>query len=101
MLAGVCIGTNGLVTTTEFHHGVLATIRPDCVLSESRERGYAGADGKISLFVILPFDEQAVTFGNGTQVMFTALNPSPITSQLRNDPSAVLFLRTRQQGQRH
>ena len=72
MLSGVCIGTNDLLAAGEFYDAVLATIGMACVLSEPHERGYASADGKITLFVVLPYDKQAATFGNGTQVMFYA-----------------------------
>lgn len=72
MLSGVCIGTNDLSAAGVFYDAVLATIGMSCVLSESRERGYAGADGRITLFLVVPYNEQRATFGNGTQIMFYA-----------------------------
>lgn len=72
MLSGICIGTNDLSAAGEFYDAVLATIGMSCVLSESRERGYADADGRITLFLVVPYNEQKATFGNGTQVMFYA-----------------------------
>lgn len=72
MLSGVCIGTNDLVAAGEFYDEVLATIGMKCAMFDANERGYAGADGRITLFVVVPFNEQQATFGNGTQVMFYA-----------------------------
>lgn len=72
MLSGVCIGTNDLLAAGAFYDAVLATIGMRRVLSDPRELGYAGADGRITLFVIVPYNDQPATFGNGTQVMFYA-----------------------------
>lgn len=72
MLSGVCLGTNDIAAAGAFYDEVLAVLGMTCVLSEPTERGYAGPDGNISLFVLTPFDEQPATFGNGTQVMFYA-----------------------------
>ena len=55
-----------------FYDAVLATIGMRCVLSEPHERGYAGADGRIGLFVVTPYDGRPATAGNGTQIMFYA-----------------------------
>ncbi|MDF2371603.1 MAG: VOC family protein [Rhizobiaceae bacterium] len=74
MLSGVCIGTNDIEAAGEFYDAVLATIGMTCVLSEPTERGYAGPDGRITLFVVTPFDEQPASSGNGTQIMFYAPN---------------------------
>ena len=43
-----------------------------CVFSEPNERGYAQADGQITVFVIVPYNEQDATVGNGSQVLFYA-----------------------------
>lgn len=72
MLSGVCIGTNDLEAAGEFYDAVLATVGMRCVLSESHEKGYAGNDGRITIWVVSPFNEQRATFGNGTQLMFYA-----------------------------
>ena len=72
MLSGVCIGTNDLSSSGAFYDAVLATIGMACVLSEPRERGYAGDDGRITLFLVRPYNGEKATFGNGTQVMFYA-----------------------------
>ena len=72
MLSGVCIGTNNLAVASEFYDAVLATIGMRRTLSEPRECGYAGADGRITVFLIVPYDDQPATFGNGTQFMFYA-----------------------------
>lgn len=72
MLSGVCIGTNDIPAAAAFYDAVLVTIGMSCVLDEPHERGYAGSDGRITLFLLVPYDGQKATFGNGTQVMFYA-----------------------------
>jgi len=72
MLSGVCIGTNDLKAAGDFYDAVLATIGMSCVFSDPQERGYAGKDGKITFYILLPFDQKEATSGNGTQVMFYA-----------------------------
>ncbi len=72
MLSGVCIGTNNIEVAGAFYDEVLACIGMSRAFSESHELGYAGADGKITLFLLTPFNKEPATFGNGTQVMFYA-----------------------------
>ncbi len=72
MLSGVCVGTNNINDAAKFYDAVLATIGMACVLTDPNERGYAGKDGRITLFVITPYNQDPATFGNGTQVMFYA-----------------------------
>lgn len=72
MLSGVCIGTNDIEAAGTFYDKVLATLGMRRVLDEPHELGYAGSDGRTTVFVVLPFNEQSATFGNGTQIMFYA-----------------------------
>ncbi|TLP56516.1 VOC family protein [Parasedimentitalea maritima] len=78
MLSGVCIGTNDITAATQFYDTVLATIGMRRVLTEPREVGYAGADGRISVFLIVPFNDQPATFGNGSQFMFYATDAAAV-----------------------
>jgi catechol 2,3-dioxygenase-like lactoylglutathione lyase family enzyme len=78
MLSGVCIGTNNLSAAGDFYDEVLATIGMKCVLSDPQERGYAGADGRMTLFVLVPYNKQKATFGNGSQVMFYAADEEAV-----------------------
>lgn len=78
MLSGVCIGTNNLVAAGEFYDVVLATLGMSCLYSDPKERGYGGADGRIQLFINLPYNEKRATSGNGTQVMFYALDKATV-----------------------
>lgn len=72
MLSGICIGTNDLAAAGTFYDALLATIGMKCVFSDPHEKGYAGADGKITFFILTPFNGEKASFGNGTQVMFYA-----------------------------
>ncbi len=74
MLSGVCIGTNDLAAAGEFYDGVLATIGMKRHVSADHEIGYCGADGKVSVWLVVPFNQETATFGNGTQFMFDAEN---------------------------
>jgi len=70
MLSGVCIGTNNIKAAGVFYDEVLASIGMNRALTEPHEIGYAGADGKITVFILTPINNQPATFGNGTQFMF-------------------------------
>lgn len=72
MLSGVCVGTNDLDVAARFYDPVLATLNITCLYIDSKERGYGGVDGRIQVFVNLPYDRQKATYGNGTQLMFYA-----------------------------
>lgn len=72
MLSGVCIGTNDMTGAARFYDAVLATIGMKPVFFDPRERGYAGSDGRTTVFIVTPYDGAAATFGNGTQFMFYA-----------------------------
>jgi len=72
MLSGVCIGTNNMQAAGTFYDEVLSCIGMSRVLTEPHELGYAGEDGKITLFLLTPFNKEPASFGNGTQVMFYA-----------------------------
>ena len=74
MLSGVCIGTNNIDAAGVFYDEVLNCIGMSRVLSEPHELGYAGADGKTTVFLLTPFNKEPATFGNGTQIMFYAPN---------------------------
>ncbi|MEM7643823.1 MAG: VOC family protein [Pseudomonadota bacterium] len=72
MLSGICIGANDLEAAAAFYDAVLATIGMTCILVEPDELAYAGTDGRLTFFVVRPYDGGPATFGNGTQVMFYA-----------------------------
>lgn len=72
MLSGICIGTNDMKQAGEFYNKVLATIGMNCVFTEKHERGYAGTDGRITVYVVIPFNEEKASYGNGTQFIFSA-----------------------------
>lgn len=78
MLSGVCIGTNDLTAATAFYDKVMATIGMKRELTKPDEIGYAGSDGKVTFFVLTPYNEQPASFGNGTQVMFYAADEAGV-----------------------
>lgn len=74
MFAGVCIGANDLEDSGLFYDRVLATIGMQRAFENASEIGYAGDTEHIDFWVLLPFDKQSATHGNGTQIMFKAKN---------------------------
>lgn len=72
MLAGVCLGTNDLPRATEFYDGLLATLGMVRTMQVDNEVGYGPQGGASCFWVLLPFDRQPASFGNGTQVTFRA-----------------------------
>lgn len=72
MLSGVCIGTNDIAAAAVFYDAVLATLGMQRTFADANEMGYAGPDGHVTVFVIMPFDRKPATVGNGMQVMFHA-----------------------------
>ena len=78
MLSGVCIGTNDMDSASDFYDKVLGTLGMTCVFTEPHERGYAGPDGKIMVYIVIPYNEQKATFGNGTQFMFYAADKETV-----------------------
>lgn len=72
MLSDVCIGCNELQRAASFYDKVLGTISMQRIVTGEHELGYAGADGYVSVWVVIPFNEQPATHGNGSQVSFFA-----------------------------
>ncbi len=70
MLAGVCVGTNDLTAAGAFYDEVLATVGFERLVTVERELGYGAPGGETVFWVLMPFNGQPATFGNGTQVMF-------------------------------
>ncbi len=71
MLAGVCIGTNDLAAAGAFYDEVLAIVGFERQVTVEREIGYGAPGGRTELWVLMPFNGEPATYGNGTQVMFT------------------------------
>lgn len=72
MLLGVCVGTNDLQTAGCFYDQVLATIGMRRRIENSIEIGFASNHKEPQFWVLLPFNKQAATAGNGCQVTFMA-----------------------------
>lgn len=78
MLSSVCIGCNDLQTAELFYDKVLGTLDMQRVVKGEHERGYASPDGEVSVWVVLPFNEELATFGNGMQIAFVAPDESAV-----------------------
>ncbi|MEM7060347.1 MAG: VOC family protein [Pseudomonadota bacterium] len=80
MLTGACVGTNKLAAAGAFYDQVLTTIGMVRIVSGSHELGYGADGGTPSLWVVVPFNEEPATFGNGTQIMFGAKSQADVAA---------------------
>ena len=80
MLVSACIGANDLEEAGKFYDAVLATIGMKRIITETHEIGYGQSEEKISLWVVIPYNEQAASFGNGTQMIFSAPNEESVNA---------------------
>ncbi|WP_271274547.1 VOC family protein [Aliamphritea hakodatensis] len=76
MLLGVCLGTNDLPAAADFYDKVLGTLGMVRTMEVDNEVGYGPAGGPSCFWVLIPYDQQPATRGNGTQVTFQAGNNS-------------------------
>ncbi|NND82284.1 MAG: VOC family protein [Gammaproteobacteria bacterium] len=72
MLTGVCVGTDNLAAAGEFYDTVLATVGMHRSMQNDLEIGYAIEGGPNCFWVIKPYNGKHATYGNGTQVIFSA-----------------------------
>lgn len=78
MLTAVCLGTNDIRAATEYYDAVLGTLDMRCIVDDPHARGYGGADGVVTVWIVQPYNEQPATSGNGTQIMFQAPHPAAV-----------------------
>jgi len=71
MLLGVTLGTNNLISAGQFYDQVLAEIGMQRTMTIDGEIGY-GINGESCFWILLPFNKEPATFGNGTQITFKA-----------------------------
>ncbi len=68
MIGYVTVGTNDLPRAAAFYDALLATIGAKRFMESERFVAWAVSPTQPSLGVILPYDKQAATVGNGTMV---------------------------------
>ncbi len=78
MLSGVCFGCRDLTTAGKFYDAVLATLGMQRLFENALEIGYGQPNQTLSFWVLLPYNKQAATHGNGTQVMFQATSTAAV-----------------------
>ncbi|MCL6416107.1 VOC family protein [Aestuariirhabdus sp. Z084] len=78
MLHGVCLGTNDLARAGVFYDRLLASVGMVRTMEVDNEIGYGPAGGKSCFWVLTPYDGQAASFGNGTQVTFRATSNTAV-----------------------
>ena len=78
MIASVCFGTNDLAGAGEFYDQVLGTIGMVRLDANENEVGYGKAGGEAVFWVLVPFNGESATNGNGSQVIFDALDSDTV-----------------------
>ncbi len=73
LFSHVTVGTNDLERATAFYDAVLETVGGVRTFTEKVVTGYGmGPDGQTVFWVVMPFDRQPATVGNGTHIAFNA-----------------------------
>lgn len=72
MLSGVCFGTNDLERAEAFYDPVLATISMIRLDGNDNEIGSGPKGGLPTFWILVPFNREQATHGNGAQVIFEA-----------------------------
>ena len=78
MIGYTTIGTNALDRAKTFYDAVLAPLGGRRTLTYERSQYYGGPERGAMLGVVLPFDGQAATSGNGAMVALTAGSPAVV-----------------------
>ena len=78
MLTSICLGTNNLGTAGSFYDQVFASINMVRLVTDGSEIGYGALGGEPSVWILVPFDGQSATRGNGTQAIFRATDPAAV-----------------------
>lgn len=78
MLAAVCLGTNDLTRAGQFYDKVFGTIGMQRLVADDVEIGYGKSSGKPCFWVLLPFNKKAASYGNGTQIIFSAADAQAV-----------------------
>jgi hypothetical protein len=74
MLVSVCLGSNDLEGSGRFYDRVLARVGMVRLSTSDNEIGYGLNGDSPSLWILVPYNRQPATNGNGTQVIFKALD---------------------------
>jgi cytosine/adenosine deaminase-related metal-dependent hydrolase len=78
MISYATVGTNDLDRAKAFYDAVLAPLGARRTLTYERSQYYGGPDRGAMLGVVLPFDREAATGGNGAMVALTAASASQV-----------------------
>jgi len=80
VITAMCLGTNDLAGAGEFYDQVLSTVGMVRLEADDNEVGYGEAGGEVALWVLIPFDGEPATYGNGTQIIFDAPDSATVDS---------------------
>lgn len=78
MLTSACLGTNDRARAVRFYDAVLGHLDIVRIFETDDEIGYGPSGGAPSLYIVKPYDGRPATWGNGTQVIFTAASPEAV-----------------------
>ncbi len=80
MLTAACVGTNDLEKAGLFYDQVLATVGMQRHFKNEVEIAYSSDDGGLNFWVLTPFDGKSASFGNGSQLIFSAKNQASVNA---------------------
>jgi len=80
MLSAACVGTNDLEKAGRFYDRVLVTIGMKRGFANEVEIAYSSSDDKLTFWVLKPYNGESASVGNGSQLMFVALNQKAVNS---------------------
>ncbi|THD68410.1 VOC family protein [Phenylobacterium sp.] len=78
MISYTTVGTNDLDRARAFYDAALAPLGGWRTLTYERSQYYGGPDRGAMLGIVLPFDREAATGGNGTMVALTAASAEDV-----------------------
>jgi len=70
MISAVCFGTNDLTRAGEFYDRVLGILGMERLSANDVEIGYGAAGAEPVFWILIPFNRETATYGNGTQIIF-------------------------------
>jgi catechol 2,3-dioxygenase-like lactoylglutathione lyase family enzyme len=95
MIGYITLGTNDLQRAAAFYDELLVEFGARRIMTDVRMIGWGTQAGQPMLSVIIPFDEQPATPGNGTMIAFTAENAEAV----QRIHAKALSLGARDEGQ--
>ncbi len=80
MIGYTCVGTNNLDKAVAFYGELLGLMGAQVGFKSDRGVGWGVAPDKPMFAVLMPFDKQKATSGNGSMIALAAANPDQVNA---------------------